>query len=563
MAGGLLQIVAYGAEDVYLTNNPQITFFKVVYRRYTNFSMQTFEKTINENPNFGQRVKVKLYRLGDLAAKMYLRVVLNAVTTEPGIPFAWVRRVGHAMLRQIDVEIGGNVIDRHYGTWLDIWYELARKGKHEAGYAAQVGDVDAMTAYNDQNKPEYTLYIPLQFWFNRHYGLALPLIAIQYHEIYLHFEFEPNDRLLVRCPEFNSFDQVFIKETGLVTDYIYLDFAERKRFAVIGHEYLIEQTQYAGDLTLEESPRRLILDFNFPTKEIIWAMRNGNYSTGKRFLCYSNKDDWTDEILKCSRVLLFQSLILLKGPIYEIDPSGNRILVVPGDPPPPEGDWEEFEPGVIRLLSANGNLEVTNASDTESLWINTGSLKIGDYSITDKISAVLLVDDANIVTIEDIRSGLLDRDISFPLDQITDTRVDKSGDVCVYQFSNYGLYITGRGNPLAEALLEYNGQNRVERRNGRFFGDLEPYMHHSNTPSNGINLYAFAVEPEILQPTGTSNLSKIENIILTLWFGDTGNPDGSLPPLNVLNPDNRLFVFAFSYNIFRIISGVTGLAYSG
>ena len=88
-------------------------------------------------------------------------------------------------------------------------------------------------------------------------------------------------------------------------------------------------------------------------------------------------------------------------------------------------------------------------------------------------------------------------------------------------------------------------------------------MHHSNTPTNGVNLYAFAIEPEILQPTGTSNLSKIENIILTLWFADTGNPDGSLPPINVLNPDNRLFIFAFSYNIFRIISGVTGLAYSG
>ena len=461
MAGGLLQIVAYGAEDVYLTNNPQITFFKVVYRRYTNFSIQTFEKTINENPNFGQRVKVKLYRLGDLATKMYLRVVLNGITGQQGVPFAWVRRIGHAMMRRIQIEIGGSVIDDHCGTWLDIWYELARKGKHDPGYAVQVGDVDAMTAYNDSSKPEYTLYIPLQFWFNRHYGLALPLIAIQYHEIYLHFDFEPTDKLLVRCPNFDSFDQVFILETGLVTDYVYLDFAERKRFAVIGHEYLIEQTQNAGDLTLEESPRRLILDFNFPTKEIIWAMRNGNYTTGKEFLCYSNKDDWTDEILRCSRSILFQSLILLKGPIYEIDPSGNRILVVPGDPPPAEGVWEEFEPGVIRLLSSNGNLEVTNQSDTESLWINTGSLMIGDYSITDKISAVLFVDSGNIVTIEDIRSGLLDRDISFPLSEITDTRIDKSGGTCVYQFSNYGLYITGRTNPLAEALLEYNGQNRV------------------------------------------------------------------------------------------------------
>jgi len=563
MAGGILQLAAYGAQDVYLTNNPQVTFFKVVYRRYTNFSIQSFEKTFNENPTFGQRTKVKLYRLGDLATKMHLRVILNGITVPDGVRFAWIRRVGHAMIRQIDIEIGGSVIDRHYGTWLDIWYELARKGKHDAGYAAQIGDVDTMTALNDNPKPEYTLYIPLQFWFNRHYGLALPLIAIQYHEIFIHVDLEPNDKLLVRCDNFDSFDQVVIKELGLVTDYIYLDYAERLRFAIVGHEFLIEQTQYAGDLSLEDSPKRLLLDFNHPTKEVIWAMRNGNYTTGKHFLCYSNKEDWTDEILMCSRAILLQSSILLKGPIYEIDPSGNRILVVPGDPPPPEGKWEEFEPGVIRLLSSNGNLEVTNESDTESLWINVNSLMIGDYSITDKISAILLVNNKDIITIEDIRSGLLDRDISFPVELMTDTRVTKSEDICVYQFSNYGLFITGRHNPLAYALLEYNGQNRVEKRNGKFFGNLQPWMHHSNTPKDGINLYSFAIEPEKLQPTGTSNLSKIENFVLTMWFEDTSNPDGTLPPLNVLNLDNRLFIFAFSYNILRIFSGLVGLAYSG
>lgn len=563
MAGGILQLVAYGAQDVYLTNNPQVTFFKVVYRRYTNFSIQSFEKTFNENPNFGQRAKVKLYRLGDLATKMYLRIVLNGITPSPGVRFAWIRRVGHAMIRQIDIEIGGNVIDRHYGTWLDIWYELARKGKHDTGYAVQIGDVDAMTALNENPKPEYTLYIPLKFWFNRHYGLALPLIAVQYHEIYIHVEFEPNNKLLIRCDDFDNFDQVFIKEVGLVTDYIYLDYAERLRFAIVGHEFLIEQTQYAGDLSLEDSPKRLLMDFNHPTKEVIWAMRNGNYTTGKHFLCYSNKEDWTDQILMCSLKILLQSSLLLKGPIYEIDPSGNRILVVPGDPPPADGKWEEFEPGVIRLLSSNGNLEVTNESNTESLWINVNSLMIGDYSITDKISAVLLVNDRDIITVEDIRSGLLDRDISFPIELMTDTRISREGDVCVYQFSNYGLFITGRINPLAYALLEYNGQDRVEKRNGRFFGNLQPWMHHSNTPIDGINLYSFAVEPEKLQPTGTSNLSKIENFVLTLWFEDTTNPDGTLPPLNVLNLDNRLFIFAFSYNILRISSGVVGLSYSG
>ena len=562
MAGGLLQLVAYGAQDMYLTNDPQITFFKVVYRRGTAFSIQPFEKTFNDNPTFGQKASVKLYRLGDLASKMYLRVVINRVPGIPGVKFAWIRRLGHALIKHVEIKIGGSVIDKHYGTWLDIWYELARKGQHDRGYSEMIGDVDYMTDYNDKSKPEFTLYIPLQFWFNRHYGLALPLIAIQYHEIYINLEFEEREKLIVRCDDFTDFSEVRMLDVGLVTDYIYLDLEERIRFAMIGHEYLIEQAQYYGEEPLEVSTKRLLLDFNHPTKEIIWAMRNGNYTQGNEFLCYSNKEDWTPEILKCSKRVLQQSSILLKGPTYTIDSSGNKILETPGDPPPNYGIWEEFEPGVENQLSSNGSLLVTNMSETQSLWVNVGSLLIGDYSITDKIIAEIIVDISNIITFT-VASGMLSRDISFPKSMITDTRINPDPYICVYQFSNYGLFITGEFNPLAYAELEYNGQNRVEKRNSKFFGELQPYIHHSNTPADGINLYSFAVEPEKHQPTGTSNFSKIENIILSLWFEDCSNKKGKLPDLNFINADNRLYVFAFNYNIYRIISGVTGLAYNG
>ena len=228
MAGGLIQLIVYGAQDIYLTNNPQITFFKIVYRRHTNFSIQTFEKTFNDNPDFGKRGIVKLFRLGDLATKMYLRVKVNKIIATSRVRFAWIRRLGHAMIRQIDIRIGGNLIDRHYGTWLDIWYELARQGKHDIGYANLIGDVNSMTNYDDKDKPEYTMYIPLQFWFNRHYGLALPLISIQYHEIYISVDFEEKEKLLVRCADFHNFDQVKILEVGLVTDYVYLDSGKKK-----------------------------------------------------------------------------------------------------------------------------------------------------------------------------------------------------------------------------------------------------------------------------------------------------------------------------------------------
>lgn len=565
MAGGLLQLVAYGAQDVYLTNDPQVTFFKVVYRRHTNFSVQSFEKKFDDNPDFGQKGAVKVYRLGDLASKMYLRIRVNKITGTSGIKFAWIRRLGHAMIKQIDLKIGGNLIDRHYGTWLDIWYELARQGNHDNGYAKQIGDTDVLTAYNDQTKPEYTLYIPLQFSFNRHYGLALPLIAIQYHEIFLHIEFEEKEKLLVRCRNFDNFDDVKILEVGLVTDYVYLDLPERKRFSVTGHEYLMEQTQYYGDECVEEPIKRIVLDFNHATKEIIWAMRNGLYTVGNHFLCYSNKEDWTDQLIECSIAILKQSMILLKGPDVFVDESTGIVISIPGtgEKPPPYGLWIEFLRTGQAISSPNGNLIVINDSKDKSLWININSLMIGNYSITEKIAALISVSGDNVITIDDITTALLDRDISFPVEYMTDTRINPDEDICVYQFSNYGLFITGRWNPLGYALLEYNGQNRFEKRNGRFFGDLQPWMHHSNTPKDGINLYSFALEPEKLQPTGTSNLSKIENIILSLWFEDTSNPDGTLPTFPMFNPDNRLFVYAFSYNVFRVISGLTGLSYSG
>lgn len=339
---------------------------------------------------------------------------------------------------------------------------------------------------------------------------------------------------------------------------------ERKKFATTGHEYLIEQTQYNGEESVEKPIKRLLLDFSHPTKELIWAMRNGLYTTGRHFLCYSNEDDWTDEIITCSGKILQDSMLLLKSSDSYLDDSTylTSFTSDSGEKPSSEGSWEEFVPNGEPLSSSNGNLVVTNFSKNKSLWINVDSLMINNYSITNKIVATITVTQDNLIIIEEIIRGVRERDISFPIEYMTDTRVVQSTGVCVYQFSNYGLFITGRGNPLAHALLEYNGQNRVEKRNGRFFGDLQPYMHHSNTPKDGINLYSFAIEPEKLQPTGTSNLSKIENIILTLWFDDPSNPDLCLPLFPMFNLDSRLFVFAFSYNVLRVNSGLVALAYN-
>lgn len=563
MAGGLLQIIAYGPQDMYLTNNPQITFFKTVYRQHTNFSIETFEYTIQDNPNFGKMNTITIPKNGDLITKMYLKVILNKVELKDGEKFAWVRRIGHALLRSVEVDIGGVRIDKQYGTWLDIWYDLVSRKEEGTigGLEKLLGDTPELTEYNNKSKPEYTLFIPLKFWFNRHYGLALPMIAIQYHEVRLHFVFENADKLVVTSKNYSGVGDFNFLEADVLVDYVYLDKYERRKFANYGNEYLIEQVQFEGEDEVINDVVKLQLTFNHPVKELFWCMRNGNYTNNKKFICYSHKNDWSEDILRCSKQVIKDSIILLNGPITENDGYGNEIIIVPGEDPPENGDWEEFESGSQGMV-ASGNIQVLNGHETKSLWVNANSLSINSYSLTNKIFATIEVLTDETIQINNVSTTLTARDISIPVDNLIDTRINSDNDVCVNQFINYGVWIDGSVNPIAFSLLEFNDQERFERRDGDFFNYLHPEMHHSNTPRDGLNVYSFSIFPEEHQPSGTANFSKIERIILTLWLKDISEtPD--LPKIDIIVENTLLCVFAFSYNILRVMNGLAGIAYNG
>lgn len=567
MAGGVIQLYTYGAEDIYLTGNPQVTFFKTVYRRHTNFSIQTFNTDMLDNPGFNKLSKAKMYRLGDLLSKMYLQIVINPVIPNGTSKFAWVRRLGHALLKRIRVDIGGQILDTQYGEWIDIWYELARKDGTSRGYLKMIGDTPELTAYNNLDKPEYTLTIPLKFWFNRFYGLALPMIAIQYHEVYIIAEFNEKEGLIVSSSDFDGIDQISIQSASIISDYIYLDIEERRRFADSPHEYLIEQILFTGAESLPTPKTRYNLHFNYPTKEIIWAMKNGLFRSNRKFIAYTHTDNWDEEIKRASLELLKASIILLDGPEFlldqygniVVDQYGNHIIIKKGEDPPEEGNWEEIPPLTSKVAS-NGKITVNNRSPTKSLWLNLDSLSIGDYSITRKIGAIIDITPGGNIFITNLTTDIDGRDISFPIDLLNDTRLF-SDDICVNQYSNYGLWITGEHNPLEFALLELNAEERFRKRDGKFFGDLQPYLHHSNTPKDGINLYSFAINPEQHQPSGTSNLSRIERIILTLWFGDSTAVD-DLPPIDIFDENSLVFIFGLNYNVLRVRNGLVALAYT-
>ena len=260
MGGGLMQLVAYGAQDVYLTGNPQITFFKVVYRRHTNFAVEAIEQTFNGSVGFGKKVSCQITRNGDLITKMFLKATISCTS---GI---WVPRVGLAMIKTVELQIGGTKIDKHYNTWLQIWHELSRNSNHDASYDVILGSTTGTTQ---------ELFVPLQFFCCRNDGLALPLIALQYHDVRVEFEFAEAADVSGSSLDASGHS---LDDASLLVDYIYLDSEERKRFAQASHEYLIEQLQYTGAESVSGTTGKYRLNFNHPCKELVWAVNDAGIS---------------------------------------------------------------------------------------------------------------------------------------------------------------------------------------------------------------------------------------------------------------------------------------------
>jgi hypothetical protein len=311
MGGGLMQLVAYGAQDVYLTGNPQITFWKVSYRRHTNFAMESIEQTFNGQADFGRRVTCTISRNGDLCYRTYLQVTLPEINQQmkntAGAVYArWLDFPGEQLISQVEVEIGGQRIDRQYGDWMHIWNQLTLTSEQQRGYYKMVGNTTQLTfitdpSFNDVDGPcesnaprqvcaprnalpETTLYVPLQFWYCRNPGLALPLIALQYHEVKINLDIRPIDECLwavstLTCESPNkgvkvttAYNQSLVA-ASLYVDYVFLDTDERRRMAQNPHEYLIEQLQFTGDESVGSSSNKIKLNFNHPVKELVWVVQ--------------------------------------------------------------------------------------------------------------------------------------------------------------------------------------------------------------------------------------------------------------------------------------------------
>jgi len=305
-----MQLVAYGAQDVYLTGNPQITFFKVVYRRHTNFAMEAIEQVFMGNVQCGKKTSATIARNGDLVGRMYLEIDL-CLGSASDKHRKFVDRMGHALIDYVEIEIGGQTIDKHYGQWMDVWSQLTHSQEQFHHLSRMLGGAqDTNAPSRTDNLPTFTrnsvddgnssgliatdkpgnvdggfndrlmkLYVPLQFWFNTNPGLALPLIALQYHEVKLNVMFKHSSALYIKDDSGSiSQSDPELANVCLFCDYIFLDTDERRRFAQVSHEYLINQVQYNGKSVLAstENTANIDLRFNHPCKEIVWILQDTN-----------------------------------------------------------------------------------------------------------------------------------------------------------------------------------------------------------------------------------------------------------------------------------------------
>ena len=530
-----MQLVAYGAQDIYLTGNPQITFFKVVYRRHTNFSMETIQQTIKGTPASAGSSTVTISRNGDLVYKIYVTSESTAADITNG----------SAIISEVELEIGGQRIDRHYRAWMDVWNELSTPQSKAHGLQCMQGDFG--TSGTSSVDGVGTVQIPLLFWFCRNPGLALPLIALQYHEVKLKFTWGAN----ADCGG-------GIEESQVWCDYIYLDTDERRRFAQVSHEYLIEQVQ--RDVKTTNTTHKL--NFNHPVKELIWTTGGNEYAKANLKLNGHDRFALQDsEYFQLRQPYEYHTAIPQQNLSTAKLLSHNKLVVK-----------------ATNIITTGASL-ATEANVSDNANVSTGKFMIADIAsfagsgiIGQPVFAAydagttatgtgflgsqgIFILNAN-VDIEQFIPGHLykvtfdssgvDAAISLLETEITThliykaLGVNESGDTI--GTASTGLIF----DKLFRRGATATGVDDVKiSKIQRYHHDTEQHTQaRTSQMSDKINVYSFGLKPEEHQPSGTCNFSRIDTAQLIFSTTDTCT------------------VYAVNYSVLRIMSGMGGLAYS-
>lgn len=518
MGGGLIQLVAKGKQDIFLVKDPQITFFKVVYRRHTNFSIEPIKLPFNHRPNFGTKGTCTITRAGDLVHTIHLVVTLPKVpliTTDGSLDefkkFRWAKRIGFVLIKKVELEIGGQVIDSQYGDWMNIWYEMTGKKQH--GVNKMIGDVRELTQFTN-GKEEYKLYIPLQFWFSKSIGQSLPLVALQYSEVKVNVEFNDRDKCysigpthsiemdndFVNYSEFEYISQTV--KSGNTVNGIYMGFNDQTK--QLYYQKIETDKSFSGISTsnsiLNNSDRLAVIRTDSNQKYKITG-DSSKYDAMPKINATESA-----ESLATFRNLNLKNVFLLVDYIFLDDE--ERVRTAKGH--------HEY---IIEQVQYDGERTITSTNR---------DVRLGFLNPCKEVFFVMNIDYF-------LNKGINDHfnyTNSFKRCQNTDTWLGKS--------------------IIEQATIELNGKERVSYRHISYFNSLQPYYHHTNGPCEGINLYSFGLEPELVQASGTCNMSKIDHIILKLK-----NYKG----IDFINKA-KLRVYMTNYNVLRIVHGLSGLVFT-
>jgi len=515
MTGALIQLVAKGVQDIFITRDPQITYFKIVYRRHTNFSLEEIPQYFQHKPDFGKKVTCTISPMGDLMAKTYLVVTLPKIkpfflddgTVDPYLKFAWVKKIGFALIKTVEIEIGGQLLDRHYGDWLNIMYELFVK-KEDRGMDYMIGNIEKLIDYSS-TKDKYTLYIPLQFWFCRNPSLAIPLLCLHHSEVKINLEINDLDKCYLLTPtnymqlednvvpfKFGEYIEQTINgvtASGFFTAFdpvskrMYYNRISRNKFQSLSTEII--STYTTNDIIRNYSEylirSRSTTNFCIPTP-------------GTTTRLY-------DAVLPNNLVL--QECYLLINYVYLDSEERNRFVQSKH-----EYLIEQlhiYNPQMI--TSANFNAKADSINPTRFLVWFIQQQYFNDENNND-----------------------------------------------FFNYTNDYMYIkeNGKYNKVGKSLINdesilFNGYERVSYRSYKYYNYLQPLQHFNIGPSEGIQVYSFAMDPDLFQPSGSCNMSYIGNTSIQM-------------NVNYLINDNNPAQFkgyAVGQNILRILDGLGGLVF--
>jgi len=431
--GALVQLNAIGTQNDFINKNPEITFFKFIYKRYANFGVENIELNFNAPCNFGGNYSCNILHNADLISKMYLKITISEYLSDK-YKWAWISHLGHFIIDYYSIDIGGISIDKQYGRWLDVWYELTKNIGQERGYNEMIGNTDDMV-YLSNYHPEKNLWIPLKFWFNRYDSCALPIIAIKYQDIYVNIKLSSLENCLIYENGLNIKKvDINISNCSLFVDYIFLDKYERNKFSNLNHEYLIEQIQFNG---YEKFKDNIKITFNHPCKALFWYAQLDRWTNGL-YLAYNNdininNDDSIIRVIATKRCILALASYEEDG-YLKIFLNKNNFNLKPYD--------DKYE----NLFNRIKPIAIKNIPSIENIIIN-GEL-LNEEEISFPIDNLYLYDDEKkenkIKFIRQDENNLILSDGS------------QNKDINLKLWNNYGKYLNKKGSIIKQYALSIN-----------------------------------------------------------------------------------------------------------